>query len=87
MAGAAERLLHCALCPFEEIRGTSHASGDNDRLTYRITARRQVMGARTKCPCCTLPVDTERRALSVNHVFLNLCDIVSHIVDQRHLLG
>src|SRR6266545_2136861 len=80
-----ERLSFRLVRSHQHVRGAAHTPRDGHRLPDRAISLRDLRVTGTKCPGGSLPVHAQRTYPSVHLVFLDLRQVVGHVVDHRHL--
>src|SRR5205814_9150119 len=83
----AERLFHRGRLADEDEGAGAHVAGDEDRLPHVPVGRRRLRVTGREGPGGTLAVHEDLAPTALRNVFLDLADVVTHVVDDPHPEG
>mmetsp|Transcript_77608 Transcript_77608/g.179980 ORF Transcript_77608/g.179980 Transcript_77608/m.179980 type:complete len:207 (+) Transcript_77608:250-870(+) len=85
VASAAKGLHHPLISAREHVGAGAHGTPDDDRLARELVVHRDEWVMRRERPCGALSMNQQLQASPVNHVFLDLGNVVRDVVDDVHV--
>eukprot|EP00429_Kryptoperidinium_foliaceum_P073492 CAMPEP_0176208088 /NCGR_PEP_ID=MMETSP0121_2-20121125/12942_1 /TAXON_ID=160619 /ORGANISM="Kryptoperidinium foliaceum, Strain CCMP 1326" /LENGTH=532 /DNA_ID=CAMNT_0017547067 /DNA_START=33 /DNA_END=1630 /DNA_ORIENTATION=+ len=85
VAGAAEGVPHALVGARKHVGAGAHRAAHDDGLAGELVVDRDQRVVRREGAGGTFSVDKQLLALAVNHVLLDLGDVVGHVVDHVHV--
>mmetsp|Transcript_22187 Transcript_22187/g.66393 ORF Transcript_22187/g.66393 Transcript_22187/m.66393 type:complete len:255 (+) Transcript_22187:57-821(+) len=85
VAGAAERVAHALVSACQDVGARAHGPTDDHWLPSQLVIDRDERVVRRECACGAFPVHEQLLAVPIDHVLLDLGDVVRDVVDDVHV--